>query len=454
MRVTKRKLIKNGIVITMDPKLGTFMKADVLVEGSKIRAIQPNMGLDEAGVEVLDASGMIVMPGLIDTHRHIWEALIRNVGPNWSLQTYLNHIYYGGLGATLRPEDMYVGNLLGAVEAINAGVTTLLDWSTVNSPDHADALIRALQESGVRAVFAHGAPTENAEAYWNPESQLLHPAADARRVKKKYFSSDDQLLTMGLAIRGPEFSSWEAALHDIALARELNAICSMHLGFGNWGMEARSIQRMQAAGLLGPDLNFVHVNKVQDEAYRMAVASGASISVTPEIEMMMGHGYPITGKVFAAGGRPALGVDVVTSTAGDMFTQMKFALQAERAIVNEAILARGEMPQELALSAEQILECATVEGARALGLSAKTGSLTPGKEADLILMGTTEPNLIPVNDLIGAVTLTAHPNNVDTVMIGGRILKRNGKLTHVNLPRLIQQAYTSRDYVFSHYDKL
>ena len=446
--MSERILIQNGCVITVDRQVGDFARADVLIEGGKIAAVQP--GIAAADCEVIDASGMIVLPGFVDTHRHVWEALIRNVGANWSLVTYLEHVYWKGLGGTLRPEDAYVANLLGALEALDAGVTTLLDWSAPNTPEHADAMIQGLRESGIRFVYGYGTPLRGASSYWDRESRLRHPE-DCRRVRGQYFASDDGLGTMALAIRGPEFSSWEAAVDDIRLARELGVIASMHLGFGTWGAVDRSVERLHRAGLLGPDLNFVHVTKLSDEEYRLIAETGGSVSIAPEIEMMMGHGYPPIGRLLAQGGRPTLGVDVVTSTGGDMFAQMKFALQGERARVNEAILAQGNMPQTIAPTARDVLEFATVDGARALHLDHKIGTLTPGKDADLILIRRTDINLTPVNDPICAVVLCANTANVDSVFVAGRPVKRHGKLLNVDLDRVRRLALAARDYVLSTY---
>ncbi|OYD08303.1 amidohydrolase family protein [Paludifilum halophilum] len=446
--MASRVLIKNGCVLTVDQSLGNFKNADVFIEGGQIVSVEPNLHVSDC--EIVDATDMIVMPGFVDTHRHVWESVIRNAGADWSLTTYLNHLYFGGLGGTLRPEDVYIGNLLGALEALDSGVTTLLDWSMINSPDHADEMIRGLKEAGIRAVFAHGTPLLEAEAYWSKESQLRHPE-DCVRVKEQYFSSNDQLLTMGLAIRGPEFSSWESTLHDIHLARELGVICSMHIGFGSWGSVDRSIEKMYKARLLAPDLNLVHLNTISDEEFRLIEETGASVSVTPEIEMMMGHGYPFTGKFTQYGGRPTIGVDVVTSTGGDMFAQMKFMLQAERARINQRILESGKMPETLSLKAKEVLEFATIDGARALGLNSKVGSITPGKQADLILIRATDLNLAPVNDPIGAVVLSAHAGNVDSVFVAGKAIKRHGKLLDIDFDQIRKRAANTRDYVFSKY---
>jgi 5-methylthioadenosine/S-adenosylhomocysteine deaminase len=442
-----KKLFKGGIVLTLDAAIGDFKQADVLVDGEKIVEVRPN--IEATDCEVIDASNMIVMPGLVDSHRHTWESVVRNVGADWSLQKYLSSIYYGNIGSKRRPQDDYIANLLGAIEALDAGVTTILDWSMVISPDHADEMVRGLQESGIRAVFAHGCPGDG--DFWNRES-TLHNADDSRRLKLRHFSSKDQLLTMGLAIRGPEFCSWETSVDEIKLARELDAVCTMHLGFGTWGAIDRSIEKLNRAGLLGRDLNFVHGNAISPEEIKMIAENGGSISVTPEIEMMMGHGYPAIGLCLENGVRPCLGVDVVTSTGGDMFAQMKFALQAERSRVNETILAKGEMPgPPLHISAREILEFATIEGAKALLLEDKVGTLTPGKQADIIMIRTTDLNIFPVNDPVGTVVQCAHTGNVDSVFVAGNAVKRDGKLLNVDLDRVRKLAIEARDNIFQEY---
>ncbi len=445
--VMERKLFKDGIVLTMDKSIGDFKKADVLIEGTKIVEVKPN--IEATGCEIIDASEMIVMPGLVDTHRHTWESVIRNVGADWSLQKYLSSIYYGNIGSKRTPQDDYIGNLLGALEALDSGVTTFLDWSMIISRDNTEEMILGLQESGARSVFAHGCPGDG--DYWNRES-TLHNSDDARYIKEKYFSSKDQLLTMGLAIRGPEFCSWETSVDEIKLARELDAICSMHLGFGTWGSSDHSIEKLYNADLLGDDLNFAHANAVSPEEIEMLVEKGGTISVTPEIEMMMGHGYPATGLCVENGLRPSIGVDVVTSTGGDMFAQMKFTLQAERSRVNETILAEGNMPgPPLHITARDILEYATVDGAKALKLSDKVGTLTPGKEADIIMIRTTDLNIFPVNDPVGAVVQCAHTGNVDSVFVAGKAVKRAGKMVNVDLNRVRKLAIDARDSIFNKY---
>ncbi|UOY89119.1 amidohydrolase family protein [Bacillus glycinifermentans] len=441
----QKTLFRGAAIVTLDPKLKNIEKGDMLIEGSTIVDVAESIQASDA--EVIDASNMVIMPGLVDTHRHVWESVIRGIGADWSLQTYLNRIYYGNYGAMRRPEDDWVANYSGALEALDAGVTTLLDWTMIESPDHTDQLIAGLKEAGIRAVFAFG--TSGDAAYWDRDSTLSN-TDEAERVKKAYFQSNDQLLTMGLAIRGPEFSSWDTSVFEIKTARTLDVVCSMHIAFGNWGAKDRSIEKLHQAGLLGPDLNMVHVNAISEEEMKMLAAHGSSISVTPEIEMMMGHGYPVTGLALEHGVPPTLGVDVVTSTGGDLFAQMKFALQAERAKQNEALLKEGIMPgPELGIFAEQILQAATIDGARALMLDHKIGSLTPGKEADFIMVKTDSLNLLPLSDVIGAIVQCAHPGNIDSVYVAGKAVKRNGKLVGVDLDDVRKRAVEARDHILS-----
>ncbi|MFC4736099.1 amidohydrolase family protein [Bacillus daqingensis] len=442
-----KKLIKGGMILTMDPAKGDFKKGDILIEDGKIVDVHHDIQAEDC--EVIDAENMIVMPGLVDSHRHTWESVIRNTGADWSLQKYLGSIYYGNIGSKRRPQDDYIGNLLGALEALEAGVTTILDWTMVISKDHAEEMIRGLQESKIRGVFAYGCPGDG--DYWNRESTLTN-GDDARSIANQYFSSGDQRLTMGLAIRGPEFCSWDTSVEEIKLARELNGVASMHLGFGTWGAIDRSIEKLHQAGLLGSDLNFAHANAVSPEEMKLLAEHGGSISVTPEVEMAMGHGYPATGLCLENGVKPALGVDVVTSTGGDMFAQMKFALQAERSRINDQLLAKGEMPgPPLNIHAHQVLEMATIESAKALKLDHKTGSLTPGKEADIIMIRTDDLNLFPVNDPIGAVVTSTHTGNVDSVFVGGEAVKRDGKMVGLDYKNLRRQAVEARNHIYSEF---
>jgi 5-methylthioadenosine/S-adenosylhomocysteine deaminase len=416
----------------MDTRLGNIAHADVLIEGSRI--IEVRTGIEAADAEVIDARHHIIAPGMVDTHRHLWETALRGLAGNWTLMQYLQHIL-GPLAAAYRPEDVYLANLLGA-----------LDWSHImNTPDHADAAIHGLREAGIRARFGYGTPGTSVWE-WFYESQRPHPH-DAYRIKQQYFSSDEQLVTMALAIRGPEYSSMAVSRHDIALARELNLPVSMHIGCGTFGPRYQAVTRLRDAGLLGPDLNFAHCNTLTGEDFRLLADNGCSVSVTPEVEMQMGIGFPATGKALANGIRPGLGVDVVTGAAGDLLSQMKIALQTERALRNQTLLQSNEMPQTLDLTTSDVLQMATLDGARTLGLADKTGSITPGKQADIILIDSRAINLAPVNDPVTALVLFANPANIDSVFVAGKAVKRNGTLLYPGLAQLLQKAAESKEYL-------
>ena len=436
-----RTLIKNGCVLSLDPAIGNHRRADVLIEGTKIAAAGPN--LSAADAQVIDASDMIVMPGFIDTHRHIWEGILRNIAPDALLGEYFVNIL-GVLAPVYRPQDAYAGNLVSALGAIDAGITTLLDWSHIqNTPEHSDAVISALGESGLRCVFAYGTPNLDMPAWWH-NSSLKHPR-DITRLAKQYFSSDDQLMTLALAPRGPEFTTFEVAKHDWELAREVGVRISVHVGVSMYGKEGK-LGAMGRAGLLGPDTTYIHCCTLSDDELRMIADTGGTVSLAVPIEMQMGHGTPPIQRLLDLGLRPSLSVDVETTMCGDLFAQMRSVLTLQRSMVNEQRLKGQEKLPEI-LTSRDVIEFGTIQGARANGLDSKVGTLTPGKEADLILLRTDRINVLPINDPIGVVVRGMDSSNVDSVFIAGKARKRNGKLLNVDLDRVRKLAYESRDYV-------
>ena len=434
----KRTLLKNGTVLSVDRKVGNFPQADVLIEGSKIAAVGPN--LSAADAEVVDASNTIVMPGFIDTHRHIWEGILRNIGADVPLEGDASYLAFilNTLAPVYRPEDAYVGDLVGLYGAIDAGITSILDWSHIQATrEHADAVIRALQESGMRAVFAYGYP------WWKYPDE--HQDDWIRAVAKQYFSSKDQLLTFGLASPGPEFIPFEFAKGQWELARELDALITVHVGVGSAGQHGK-LGEMGKAGLLGPDTTYIHCTTLSDDEIQMIVDTGGTFSLASPVEMMMGHGMPPTQRFLDRGLRPSLSVDVETNVPSDMFTQMRSVISLQHALLFDKKLG-GETNVPTPLTTRDLLEFATIEGARANGLADKTGSLTPGKEADIIMLRTDRPNVFPVNDPIGAVVWGMDTSNVDSVWIAGELKKRNRELLGVDLKKLREMAYASRDYV-------
>ena len=350
------------------------------------------------GAEVIDGTNKIAIPGFIDTHRHTWEALLRAAGPDWSLGQYFTgvRVVMGGL---YTPDDNYVANFLGALEALDSGVTTLYDWShNNNSPEHADAAIKGLRDAGLRAVFGYG----NANAEWFPPNEIPTNYADIRRVRKEHFSSDDGLVTMALAVRGPQFTTLDITEADLKVARELGIRITVHVGDGLWGMSKPLIQ-MNARGLLKDDTTYVHCNTIGDDEFKLMADTGGTASIAPELEMQMGHGLPPALRMLAVGIRPSISSDVVTTVPADMFGAMRALLAGTRLMVHMKALAEKRMVEPLPLSSRDVLEFATLQGAKAAGLDHKTGSLTPGKQADIVLINTDALSLIPVNNPVSAV---------------------------------------------------
>jgi cytosine/adenosine deaminase-related metal-dependent hydrolase len=442
--MSHRVLIKGGSVLSVDPRIGDFSPGDVLIEDDRI--VEVSTSIEAQDCEVIDASRHIVMPGFVDTHRHTWQAPWRNIASDWSLFHYLWGMHTG-LSKFYRPEDTYIGNLLGTVEALDSGITTLLDWShNLATPEHADSAIAGLRDSGARAVFAHGGG--NREWGSVPGNTSPHPE-DARRVRDEYFSSEDGLVTMALAIRGPQFTTEDVARHDWDLANALDLRVTVHVGDGELG-RTRPIEWLQREGLLSDRTTYVHCCTLADDELKLIADSGGTASVAADVELQMGHGWPATGRLLEVGIRPSLSIDVTTSTGGHMFGLMRTALGTQRGLDNSALFAAGGSlanGEPIPLTCRDIIEFATIEGARACGLDAKVGSLTPGKQADVIMVRTDTLGMSPLNSPTGAIVYNAHPGLVDTVLVAGRVVKRDGALTDHDPQRIVEKATQTRDHV-------
>jgi 5-methylthioadenosine/S-adenosylhomocysteine deaminase len=437
-----RVLIRNATIISVDPKIGDLHRGEILIEDSRIAAIAPAIAADDA--EVIDASNMIAIPGFIDTHRHTWESLLRATGPDWSLAQYFTgvRVVMGGL---YTPEDNYVANLLGALDALDSGITTLYDWShNNNSPEHADASVRGLKDSGIRGVFGYG----NANAEWFPPNTIPTNYDDIRRVRKQHFPSDDGLVTMAVASRGPQFTTLDITEKDFLTARELGIRITVHVGDGLWGM-SRPLVQLNSRGLLKDDTTYVHCNTIGDDEFKLIGDTGGTGSIAPEVEMQMGHGLPPALRFLAAGIRPSISIDVVTTIPSDMFNAMRALLSGTRLMAHRAALEKKTAVDPLPLTSRDVLEFATLQGARACGLDHKTGSLTPGKEADIVLITTDRMNLIPMNNPVGAVAEFANVGNVDSIFVGGKARKRRGKLLDIDFPAFRKKVDQHRDALFA-----
>jgi 5-methylthioadenosine/S-adenosylhomocysteine deaminase len=433
-------LIKGGCVLTLDRPVGDFEQADVLVEGGKISAVRANISAPNA--EVIDASRMIVMPGFVDTHRHMWQGILRNVLPDGSLDDY-RVVVQRTFGAKYTPDDVYAGDLFSALGAIDSGVTCVLDWSHIhNTPDHTDAAIKALAESGVRAVFAYGNPQNETGRYWEMKGHKF--PEDIARLRKQYFSSEDQLLTLYMAAPS---ASPELILGAFKAARDVGARITIHVGVGEFGRSAL-LEKLNAENALKSDTTYIHCCTLNDTEWKLIKDTGGTISIAGYVETLMGHGNPPIQKAIDTGIRPSLSVDVETSVPNDFFQQMRTIFSLQKNEVWARRLAGDKNPPKF-LTVREVLEFATIEGARANGLERKIGTLTPGKEADIVLLRTDRLNVMPMNNAVGAVVTSMGPQNVDTVLIAGKVMKRNGQLIGVDLPRLVRLGEEARDRLYS-----
>ena len=407
-----------------DPGRGSFELADVVVEDGRIAAVAAGPAPPDA--RVIDADGMLVLPGFVDTHRHTWQTAMRGICADWTLLDYFRGIRLQ-ISTAIGPEDVYAGNVVGALEALDSGVTTLLDFShCLNSPDHADEAVRGLRDAGVRGIWAYGmfpVPLED-PSFAAPEDRL----ADARRVRERHFSAPG-LLDMGVALTELGLVPWDVTCAEVALARELDAMVTAHIGSVTSAQRPPEVELLHGAGLLDHRQVHVHCNACSDRELDLLADAGASVSLTPETELQMGMGFPIFARALARGLAPSLGCDIVSNNRGDLFAQMRLGLQAERARSNQESLDALEMPQDLTLDVRDVLRFATLGGAEALGLGSVCGSIEPGKAADLVLLRAGGLHMAPLNDPVAAVVLHAGPADVDTVLVGGAVVKQEGVLT-------------------------
>ncbi|MEU7813719.1 amidohydrolase family protein [Pseudonocardia sp. NPDC049154] len=419
----ERLLIRGARILTQDPQLGD-LDGDVLVADGRIAQVGPVLIDDRA--DVVDGTGHAVLPGFVDTHRHAWQGALRSLGPAWTYPEYRGHVQVA-VGPHLTPEDVRIGNRAADLMSLDAGITTVRDESHImNSPAHADAAVQAHWESGIRTVFDHGWPSTEAEA-WQFGSDRCHPD-DIRRVREQLLPDDSARVTLNAMLRGPELSTPDVTDRDIRLARELGLRISMHVGLGEWGAEQQAIRTLQKAGTLAADMTFIHCCTSTDDELRMLADHGASASVAAALEVFMpGLGQPATNRLMAAGVRPSLSVDVESAVAGDMFGVMRAAL-AYQQLVRAGAGGPLDPDAGTTFDAADLLSFATIEGARACGIDDRTGSITPGKAADLIMIRLTDPNLLPATDPAAAIVTSGHAGNVVRVLVDGRTVKRDGRV--------------------------
>jgi cytosine/adenosine deaminase-related metal-dependent hydrolase len=466
-RSGRRYVIRGGSVMSMDPKVGDFAAADVLVEGKKIVAVGPNLHAGDAGE--IDARGRIVMPGFIDTHHHQFETALRSFladgllindgsGSPSGSTTYFEFVLLK-FAPVYRPQDVYINELFGGLSQLDDGVTTVHDVSQIHhSPQHSDAAIQALFDTGRRAAFGY---FESAGATFIGSNPGNKYPDDAVRIKKQWFSSSDQLVTM---IMGGEvyLPGYEKAWK---IGRQLGLQVAAHI-LSPFSIRPTLDLLAQGKGGdsgtlgLGPDNLFIHMTGMSDLGWRAVKDHGVQVSVAFPIEMNMRHGEPPIIKLQSLGMEPSLSVDVECTLTADFFTQMRVCMNLQRMIVNQMILEQGDFsppnqyPTPAAgtpplLTTRDVLRFATMNGAKHLRLDGKVGSLTPGKEADIIILDATKLNVAPLNQVPGAVVSLMDRTNVETVIVAGKVRKWKGQLVDVDLNHLRRQIEASRDYIFA-----
>lgn len=446
--MNNKTLIRNGYVISMDSAVGDLPKGDVLVENDRIAAVAPSIEAD--GAEVIDAAGHIVMPGLINAHIHTWQSALRGIGGDWAGSDYFNTMH-STLAPRFTPEDTHIATLMGALAQIDAGVTTIFDWCHNNkTPAHSDAAVDALFESGIRAVFGHGTVKAKEKPGEPHFSQVPHPVGEIERLRRERFSSDDALVTLAMAILGPDYSTLEVCRQDMRAARELGLLSTCHV----WGRPNRLVEggyrTIAAEGLLGPDHNLVHGNYIGDDELRVIVDSGASVTSTAQVELTFHVEPPLSGRVWRMGGAPSIGIDSEVAARGDMFSVMRSALLGQRLFDNQETVRRiregdaagtahvrqnlkiigtgGSPIPEVSVPTREVLDWAIPNNAKAMRLDGRIGSLTPGKQADLILIRRDNLHMMSAQDPVDAVVYYGQSNDVRTVMIAGRTVKKDGAL--------------------------
>ena len=450
----RRVLIKGGVVLTMDPAIGDFEQADVLIDGSRIVSVRPNI---RASAQVIDARGMIVMPGFVNTHHHQYETIQRANNADGNLQ-WAARTRCGRRRATerssrasgrrvksrsgtrssgtwafpVRPRGQLHLRAGGLDQPDRSGVTTVVDTSqSSHSPEHTDAMIEGLMDSGGRALFVYSGGRADTPGYEFPGA-IGDTTRGLGRLRARWFSSDDQLVTLGHS-GGPP-GGW-------LLARDFGAVIVNHNNSDGTNI-------IQNAALLGPDIEQIHCARFLQQAYQLCADKGVHISIAVAIEMQMGHGTPPFQRCLDVGILPSLSSDVDTNMTADMFTLMRSGFTLQRALLHARALA-GEADLPPLLTCQQVLEMATVAGAVSAGLGDKVGTLTPGKEADVIMLNARALNTWPLNNAPGSVVTMMDTSNVDTVFIGGRLKKWRGELVGVSVNRLLDRIEAARDRVLA-----
>lgn len=446
-----RTLIRNATLVSMDPQIGNPEATDILIDGAIIAAVGRNLSADCAAV--IDGSHSIVTPGMVNAHIHTWEFPLRGIGAGWVSSRDYHGNMHQNLATRYNARDVQIANLIGALNQIHHGTTTIMDWCHIlKDAEMTDAAVDALEESGIRAVFARGTVKPPVTPDAIPYYKIPFPREEIRRLRASRFASDDRLVTLAMAILGPDWGEYEVAVHDIRLAREFGLINSAHT-YGRQGKRKveDGMPRLAKEGLLGPDHNIAHGNCFSEDELKIVLDAGCTITSTCFTEMMNYEKPAMLGRMIKYGATPSIGTDCDPYFNSSMLWVTRHAFHHQRELDNRTLHATGDWPAKTnhATHPRDALYWATMGGAKALRLDHKIGSITPGKQADLALFDTRGMNLfatMPGGDPVHAVVMFAEAADVRDVMVAGNFLKRDGQLTFPadKLARLRDDALDSR----------
>jgi cytosine/adenosine deaminase-related metal-dependent hydrolase len=433
-----RILLRGSTVITVDSSIGDFDQGDVLIHGRRIEAVGADLSAAAAdgGAIVIEMGGMIVMPGIVDGHRHCWQNQFRRVIPDVDLAEYVKTLH-GDFALEYRPHDIYVGNFLTMLTLIDAGVTCITDCAhNTRTRAHADATFKSYADSGIRAVHA-GAPSSTGA--WEE-----HLPQDLVRLREQYCAQPDSLTSVRMLIdmrRVMPVPDLLAFARDNRLGITMDAVM---------GRRCEEIVELGRAGLLGPDLTLVHCNDMPEEGWRLIAKAGTKVTLatTSEQQLGLGSGVPVIQEALDHGIRPCLSGDVEVCLAGDMFTQMRTTLTTQRMLA-KARKFRGEEKAPKLIDHRDVIEFATRRAAEAVGLGDQIGTLTPGKYADIIAIRAEELNNMPLNNAIGTIALATESRNIDMVFVAGSLRKWQGQLIGYDIDALRRIVRDSRDHIAS-----
>jgi cytosine/adenosine deaminase-related metal-dependent hydrolase len=399
--VSSKILLVGGCVLTLGARTSNLKQGDVLIDGDVIAEVAPSIRARDA--EAIDATDTIIMPGFVDTHRHTWTSLFRNLGADGSSGPPTD-------ATDVSPDDVYAATLIGLLGAAEAGITTVVDWSPLRPGDPSvDAALRAHADSGLRTVFVVSALPGD------------EPGGALPRLREA--AGQATTIAVGSTLSGsPDL---DAIAAEWGHARESGM--RVHAHADPDGSGAGVIARLAERGLLGDDVTLLHRAVFDDSDIEAIASSNAAVSLAPVSEMAGGLGSPPIQRLIDRGIRPGLAVDDERVAPGDLFAQMRATISIQHATVFDLKLA-GKAGLPKLMSTRDVIRHATSDGARVAGLGGQTGSLEPGMQADVIVLRTDRPNIFPVNDPIGAVVWGMDTSNVDHVLVGGQAVMRSGAL--------------------------